>query len=93
MVHNAKQSDVIHRFAYQGGYGEPDIGHFLVITIPMRSVSYSRAIIASDAILGNLDRIIADFLNLLSDRRNPFFPGGRELSTCTPNRIKLNVFA
>lgn len=84
-------SGLDHRLADQFGCGEPDIGHFVLITIPMHSVSNGRTIIGSEAILGNLDRIIIP--NILSDRGNPSFPDGRGLSTCTKNRIKLDACA
>jgi hypothetical protein len=48
-------SGLIHMLADKGGCGEPDIGHFVVITISMHSVSNSRTIIGSETVLGNLD--------------------------------------
>lgn len=82
---------LIHMLADKSGCGEPDIGHFVVITIPMHSVSNSRTIIGSETLLGNLDQIIIP--NILSDRANPSFPDGRGLSTCITNRIKLDACA
>lgn len=77
--------------ADQGGCGEPDIGHFVGITIPMHSVSYSRIILGWETVSGNLDRIIIP--TILNDRGNPSFLDGQGLSTCTTNRIKLDACA
>lgn len=87
MVDDTNQSGMIHRLSGQFGCGEPDFGQFVVLAIPMHSISNSRTIIGSETVLGNLDRIIIP--NILSDRGNPSFPDGRRLSTCTTNRIKL----